>query len=58
LSADRLAALPLDAVAEVLVLLEPALDDLRRQAAFRARARARRQLAVSQRRSLQRSIHS
>jgi hypothetical protein len=32
--ADRLDALPLDAVAEVLVLLEPMLDDLRRQAAF------------------------
>ena len=29
-----LEALPLDAVAEVLVLLEPTLDDLRRQAAF------------------------
>jgi hypothetical protein len=32
--AARLEALPLDAVAEVLVLLEPALDDLRRQAAL------------------------
>jgi hypothetical protein len=32
--ADRLEQLPLDAVAEVLVLLEPTLDDLRRQAAF------------------------
>jgi predicted trehalose synthase len=32
--ADRLEQVPLDAVAEVLVLLEPALDDLRRQAAF------------------------
>jgi hypothetical protein len=30
--AARLEALPLDAVAEVLVLLEPVLDDLRRQA--------------------------
>lgn len=32
--AVRLEALPLDAVVEVLVLLEPTLDDLRRQAAF------------------------
>lgn len=32
--ATRLEQLPLDAVADVLVLLEPALDDLRRQAAF------------------------
>jgi hypothetical protein len=32
--AARLGTLPLDAAAEVLVLLEPALDDLRRQAAF------------------------
>ena len=32
--ATRLEQLPLDAVAEVLVLLEPTLDDLRRQAAF------------------------
>jgi hypothetical protein len=32
--AAALEALPLDAVAEVLVLLEPTLDDLRRQAAF------------------------
>jgi hypothetical protein len=32
--ATRLEALPLDSVAEVLVLLEPTLDDLRRQAAF------------------------
>jgi hypothetical protein len=32
--ADRLEALPLDAVAEALVLLEPTLDDLRRQAAL------------------------
>jgi hypothetical protein len=32
--AARLEALPLDAVAEVLVLLEPTLDDLRRQAAL------------------------
>jgi hypothetical protein len=32
--AVALEALPLDAVAEVLVLLEPTLDDLRRQAAF------------------------
>ena len=31
--ASRLEQLPLDAVAEVLVLLDPALDDLRRQAA-------------------------
>jgi hypothetical protein len=31
--AAALEALPLDAVAEVLVLLEPALDDLQRQAA-------------------------
>jgi hypothetical protein len=41
--ADRLAALPLDTVAEVLVLLEPTLDDLRRQAAL-ALERARRAL--------------
>jgi hypothetical protein len=32
--AATLEALPLDAVAEVLVLLEPTLDDLRRQAAL------------------------
>ena len=32
--ATRLEQLPLDSVAEILVLLEPALDDLRRQAAF------------------------
>jgi hypothetical protein len=32
--AARVEQLPLDAVAEVLVLLEPTLDDLRRQAAF------------------------
>jgi len=32
--AAQLEALPLDSVAEVLVLLEPTLDDLRRQAAF------------------------
>jgi hypothetical protein len=32
--ADRLEQLPLADVAEVLVLLEPTLDDLRRQAAF------------------------
>jgi hypothetical protein len=32
--ATRLDELPLDAVAEVLMLLEPTLDDLRRQAAF------------------------
>ena len=32
--ATRLEQLPLDAVAEVLVLLEPTLDDLRRQAAL------------------------
>jgi hypothetical protein len=32
--AARLEALPLDAVAEVLVLLESTLDDLRRRAAF------------------------
>jgi len=32
--AARLDALPLDTVAEVLVLLEPTLDDLRRHAAF------------------------
>jgi hypothetical protein len=32
--ADLLEALPLDDVAEVLVLLEPTLDDLRRQATF------------------------
>jgi hypothetical protein len=32
--ADRLERLALDDVAEVLVLLEPALDDLRRQAAL------------------------
>jgi hypothetical protein len=32
--ATRLEQLPLDAVAEVLVLLEPTLDDLRRQATF------------------------
>jgi hypothetical protein len=32
--ATRLEQLPLDAAAEVLVLLEPTLDDLRRQAAF------------------------
>ena len=32
--ADRLDQLPLADVAEVLVLLEPVLDDLRRQAAF------------------------
>jgi hypothetical protein len=32
--AAALEALPLDAVAEVLVLLEPTLDDLRRQATF------------------------
>jgi hypothetical protein len=32
--AAQLDALPLDAVAEVVVLLEPTLDDLRRQAAF------------------------
>jgi hypothetical protein len=32
--ATRLERLPLDAVAEVLVLLEPTLDDLRRQAAI------------------------
>jgi hypothetical protein len=31
---SRLEQLALDAVAEVLVLLEPTLDDLRRQAAF------------------------
>jgi hypothetical protein len=30
--ATRLEALPLDAATEVLVLLEPTLDDLRRQA--------------------------
>ncbi len=32
--ADHLEQLPLDDVVEVLVLLEPVLDDLRRQAAF------------------------
>jgi hypothetical protein len=32
--ATRLEQLPLDAVAEVLVLLEPVLHDLRRQAAL------------------------
>jgi hypothetical protein len=32
--ADRLEQVPLDAVAEVLVLLEPVLDDLRRQGAL------------------------
>jgi hypothetical protein len=32
--ATRLEQLPLDDAAEVLVLLEPALDDLRRQAAL------------------------
>lgn len=32
--ATRLERLPLDAAAEVLVLLEPALDELRRQAVF------------------------
>ena len=32
--AAALEGLPLDSVAEVLVLLEPTLDDLRRQAAF------------------------
>ena len=32
--ADRLDALSLDTAADVLVLLEPTLDDLRRQAAF------------------------
>jgi hypothetical protein len=32
--ATQLEGLPLEAVAEVLVLLEPVLDDLRRQAAF------------------------
>jgi hypothetical protein len=32
--AAALEALPLDAIAEVLVLLEPTLDGLRRQAAF------------------------
>jgi len=32
--AAALEALPLDAAAEVLVLLEPAPDELRRQAAF------------------------
>jgi hypothetical protein len=34
--AAALEALPLDAVAEVLVLLEPTLDELRRQAALAA----------------------
>jgi len=32
--AGKLEELPLDSVAEVLVLLEPTLDDLRRQAAL------------------------
>jgi len=32
--AAQLEVLPLDSVAEVLVLLEPTLDDLRRQAAL------------------------
>jgi hypothetical protein len=40
--AAALEALPLDAVAEVLVLLEPALDDLRRQATSRSSARPRK----------------
>src|SRR5262245_2676815 len=44
-SAGRLDQLPLDAAAEVLVLLEPALVALRRQAALAPRARTGQQLA-------------
>jgi hypothetical protein len=40
--ADRLEQIPLADVAEVLILLEPTLDDLRRQTAF-ALERAPRQ---------------